>query len=717
MKSLILAEKPSVAKNIADALKIKSKKDGYFEGDRYIITWAFGHLLQLLDAKDYEDKMKRWKMENFPFFPEQFRYKVKSNPRNREQADSGAKKQLTIIYNLMKRQDITSIISACDFDREGQIIGDTIIYNLRTDKEVYRILLNEWTEEEVLRGFNQMIPNDKMKPLQDAGISRQWADWIIGINLTSVATLKYQKGSGKALNIGRVLLPTLKIIYDRDKEIKNFVPEAFFKLTVLFKTEEGAEYEGTYEENEEVKFKNKDNLELIKDLLEVGKQGFIFDKQVNRKNEYPPLLFNLSNLQGYMTSKYNGWTSEKVLKVAQSLYEKKFITYPRTASVALEESLVDKAAKVLHTLKQGLPYEDKIKFSKSKRVFNNANVDGHSAIMPTYLRPKSLSKDETLVYEAIKNRFIMQFMPIAVYEETKLITKIKDEEIKGFFQSKGKVQIVEGWKVVEKVESKETILPAVDQKELVEVVLPTLSSHMTTPPKPHTEKSLLRIMETCGKKYGDEDSGELMDAILTGFSIGTPATRAETIKKLKDVGYIKAEKKNLVCTDLGRKLVDTFPIKDLFDLEFTGRLEKTLSDIEKGKKAKSTFLQFIFDFTSKAVEEIKVDQEIIINEISMERSSAEVLGNCPLCGGQIVEGKKGFGCRSWKSGCKFVIWKNDKFLASMKKRPTKTMVKTLLKNGIVPVKGLVSKNGNKFNAKLKYKKNENNEYFSWEMEF
>ncbi|MFB7304351.1 type IA DNA topoisomerase [Heyndrickxia sporothermodurans] len=718
MVSVIISEKPSVAKNIADALNIKNRKDGYFEGNDYIVTWAFGHLLQLYDAKDYDEGMAKWRMENFPFIPSNFRYKVKSDPRNKDKEDLGAKKQLKIIYNLIKRNDVDTVISATDYDREGQVIGDTIIYNLKTKKQVYRLLLNEWTPDEVLKGLKNLKPNTEMRPLLDAGIGRQWADWVIGINLTSVATLKYQKGSGKALNIGRVLLPTLKIIYDRDKEIEKFVPEDYFKLAATFKTKDGKEYEGTYVEDEEDKFKNKETLELIQQALS-NQSATILDKKVELKKEYPPYLFNLSNLQGFITSKYKGWTSDKVLKVVQSLYEKKYITYPRTASVVLEESLVDKAAKVLNNLKKGLPYENEIIFAKKKRVFDNSKVESHSAITPTYLLPKSLSSDEDIVYNAIKNRFIMQFMPIAEHEETKIITKVNNDEIKGLFTSKGKVQLVEGWKKVEKIESKDTILPLVSINEVVSIEDHKLTSHVTKPPKHHTEKTLLRVMETCGKGKDkeDEDSEEMMAAILSGYSIGTPATRAETIKKLKDVGYIATQNKNLICTELGIKLVETFPIKELFDLEFTGRLEKTLSDIEKQKFSKRDFLNTIFEFTTTGVEKIKKEQEVIINEVTREKKQIEVLGKCPVCGSGVIEGQKGFGCSNWKNGCKFVIWKNDKFLALMKKKPTKTMVKTLLKNGVVTVKGLTSKKGNKFDAKMKYEKNADNEYFNWKMEF
>ncbi|MGF9991127.1 DNA topoisomerase [Bacillus mycoides] len=710
MKAVIIAEKPSVAKNIADALKIRKRNDGYYEGENYIVTWAFGHLLQLYDAKDYDEKMAKWQMDNFPFIPEKFQYKVKSSPKDRDKADSGAKKQLNIIRSLLFREDVDAIISACDYDREGQVIGDSVIYNIKAPKQVYRLLLNEWTPDEVNAGLKQIRPNSDLRPLQDAGVSRQWADWAIGINLTSVATLKYQKGKGQALNIGRVLLPTLKIIYDRDKEIETFVPENYYKLVATFKTQREEEFEATYLEEQEEKFKNKVTLDEIYNILQ-GSSGEVIDKQVEQKREYPPFLFNLSNLQGYVTSKYKGWTSDKVLKVAQSLYEKKYITYPRTGSTALEESLVGRAAKVLEAVKKGLPYEDEISFVKTKRVFNNAKVESHSAIMPTYVLPKSLTSDEQIVYTAVKNRFIMQFMPVAEHEETRIQIKISDSSIKGLFIAKGRVQIVEGWRKVEKIESKDNMLPFVEVREDLEITNAEVTSHVTKPPKHHTEKTLLRVMETCGKNYDEEE------AVLSGFSIGTPATRAETIKKLKDIGYIFSQDKSLLCSELGRKIVETFPVKELFDLEFTGKLEKALSDMEKKKVSRSVFLNFIFDFTRKSVEMIKNDQDVILHHATQETKQMEVLGKCPVCSGSIVEGQKGFGCSDWKNGCKFVIWKNDKFLATMKKKPTKTMVKKLLKDGETLVKGLTSKKGNKFDAIMRYEKNPENEFFSWKMSF
>ena len=711
MKKVIIAEKPSVAKNIADAYNIKIRKDGYFEGDDYLVTWAFGHLFQLFDAKDYDENMKGWRMEKFPFIPEEFKYKVKCDNVNRNVTDKGAEKQINIIKTLIERDDVDGVISATDQDREGELISLEVFMYLNQNKPIYRLLLNEWTPDEVKKGMNNLKENIEMKSLQDAGISRQWADWIIGINLTSVATLRYG-GTGKErkmINIGRVLLPTLKIIYDRDKEIENFKASTYYKLLATFKTKNNEEFEGTYyNENNNEKFEDKKVVEELKKQLK-DKQGEIVEKQVEKKREYAPLLFNLSNLQGYITSKYKGWTSDKVLKVAQSLYEKKFTTYPRTGSVALDESLKDKTRKVLETVKKGLPYEDQIKFVDNKRIFDNSKVESHSAITPTYIRPTGLNKDEEIVYNAIKNRFIMQFMPIAEFEETKLTVKVHDENFKGIFAAKGRVQRVEGWRVVEKIETKDTILPFVSEKEMVQVVDGKVNTVTKKPPKLHNEKTLLRVMETCGKSFKDEeDSPEMMQALLSGFSIGTPATRAETIKKLKDTGYIKSKGKSLTCTDLGRTLVEIFPVKELLDLEYTGRLEKTLSDIEKGKFKKDDFLAMIKDFTVEAVDDIKKDTAMLKNFKVALPEGTESVGKCPVCGNDIIEGERGFGCTNWK---------NDKFIEAMGKKVTKEMVALLLKNGKVGFRNLKSKKGTFFSAYLRYEKDEKTGYYNWKMEF
>ena len=716
---VIIAEKPSVAKNIADALKVKSREDGYIECEGYLVTWAFGHLLELYDAKDYDEKMAKWKMENFPFMPEEFKYKIKSNPKDRTKVDSGVKKQLNTIKKLIDRKDVTGVISATDADREGELISSTILDYVGSIKTAYRLLLNEWTPDEVQKGLKSLRLNSELQSVADAGTCRQWADWTIGINLTSVATLKYNQRRKGALNIGRVLMPTLKIIYDRDKEIENFKSKDYYKLNATFKTNKNEIYEGMYYENNEDKFENKKELTDLVNSIK-GSNGLVSKKDTVRKKEYPPFLFNLSGLQGQITSKYSGWTSNKVLKVAQSLYEKKFITYPRTSSIALEESLVDRTKKVLDTLKKGLAYETEIKFINSNRIFNNKKVESHSAIIPTYMIPTGLTKDENILYEEIKDRFIMQFMPVSEFDETVIETEIKEKSLKGKFLTKGKTIVVEGWKKVQNQKSKDIILPNVIKEEEIQVDKLDIANYKTKPPVSHTERTLLRVMETAGKVYNKSSENEdaIMDAILSGFSIGTSATRADTIEKLKSVGYVEAKGKSLTSTKLGQSLVENFPADKLFDLEYTGRLEKSLSDIEKGKVTKSEFMSVINNFTVESVEKIKKDGGKIMSDIDeVVQDETDVLGLCPSCGQQIVETERNYGCTGWRDGCKYSIWKDDKFLGSMKKKPTKTMVKTLLTDGKALVKGLESKKGNKFDAILSYAENTETGYYNWSMEF
>lgn len=610
MSKVILAEKPSVARNIAEALGCKAKRNGYIEGNEYIVTWAFGHLLTLYDCKDYDSKLALWSFENFPYIPEKFKYKIKNDDKNRNAVDAGAKKQLEIINSLINREEVTEIVAATDYDREGELIALLIFNYLKVNKPIYRILINEWTPTEIKRGLDNLKTNAEMKTLQDAGISRQLADWVIGINFTSIATMKYTRGKGNLLNIGRVLMPTLKMIYDREMQIKNFKAEEFFELYATFENEKG-KYIGKFFYGKKDKFTNKESIERLKDEIQ-GKDGVITEKIVELKKENPPSLFNLSNLQGYVTSKFKGFTADKVLKTAQSLYEKKHITYPRTESTALEESLKDKAKTVLEALKKELPFKNEVVFSDSKKVFNNEKVESHSAIIPTYIIPKSLSEDEKCVYDAIKNRFISQFMPSAEYENTEIVTTVKGDNYERLFSTKGKILKVKGWLKLYGDDKKDELLPPVDKGDAVKMTDLKVAAKKSKPPAHHTEKTLLKAMETCGKSVNNDEENEEASDILYGYSIGTAATRAETINKLKYAGYIAQKGKSLLITEKGTKLVETFPIKELLDTDYTGRLEKKLFDVEKGNFKKADFLKEIFDFTRNGVNRIKrIRAEII----------------------------------------------------------------------------------------------------------
>lgn len=610
MSKLILAEKPSVARNIVEAIGCKEKKDGYYEGNGYIVTWAFGHLLTLYDCKDYDESLARWDFNNFPYIPSEFRYKIKPSVKNRNVEDSGAKKQLKIIENLINRADIDEVISATDYDREGELIAYLIFNYIKVEKPIKRILINEWTPKEIKKGLSEVKTNDEMKSLQNAGLSRQLADWVIGINFTSVATMKYARGKGNLLNIGRVIMPTLKMIYDREMQIKNFKVETFYALVGTFLGENG-EYIGRFFHGNKDKFKSKESVEKLKEELK-GRDAKVKEKTVENKKEFPPSLFNLSNLQGYVTSKAKGFTADKVLKVAQSLYEKKYITYPRTESTALEETLKDKAKKVLDIHREKFNFKDEIIFSENKKIFNNAKVESHSAIIPTYMIPSKLTEDEKVVYEAVKNRFISQFMPPAEFEVVEVITSIQGENYERLFKSRGKVQKAKGWLKLYNENKKDELLPDLKIDEKVAVKKLKVESKKTKPPAHHTEKTLLKAMETCGKSTGGNEEEEKDENILYGYSIGTAATRAETINKLKTALYISQKGKSLLITEKGQGLVETFPIKELMDTDYTGRLEKKLYDIEKGGFNKDAFLDEIYKFTKNGVSMIKSHRSDII---------------------------------------------------------------------------------------------------------
>ena len=722
---VILAEKPSVAKTIASFLGAKTRRDGYFEGNGYIVTYAFGHLVSLYDMKDY-DKEKysgSWKMANFPFIPaDKFKFKV----------DDSKQKQFNIIKELLNREDVEYVINATDNDREGELIAFLIFLLAKNKKPVKRILVNEWTPQDITRGLENLKDEEDMRNLQAAGYTRLITDWLIGINFTSVATLKY--GNGKLLNIGRVILPTVKLVYDRDMEIRNFVPKTYFEIEGNFKCANGT-YKGKLIKGKETKFDTEEEAMAVIDSI-TSKNGVISSKKVTKSKEYAPKLFSLTSLQGYITSKYSHFTSDKVLNVCQSLYEGKgkggYITYPRTDSVYLEESLTDKASQTLNRLKHGLPYEDKIKFAKTKRVFDSSKVDSHSAIIPTYIVPNSLTPDEQIVYQAIKDRFIANFMPPAEYENTEIKTDVDDS----VFLTKGKVLKVKGYLEVYNKEQKNDLLPSMEKGENVEVLEILPLKKQTTPPKSYTEDTLLKAMKNCGKNVDDED------LVLAGYSIGTSATRGDVLKKIAQVGYVNKKGKSYYITDLGINLVEIFPVKDLFDVDYTGKLEKSLSDIQKGQFSRKEYLLNIMNFIVKNVNLIKYDAPKKINtdayvydpktkkalsksqleakatkaaKASSKKSSSKTdntsLGKCPVCGSDVVETEKGFLCTNYQT-CKYGIFKDDKYLALYKKKPNKTMVKSILKKGEAKVKSLTDKNGNKFDAILTYQKNQNG-YFSW----
>ena len=683
---LILTEKPSVANNIAYALNVKNRYDGYYEGNGYIVTFAYGHLFELYDTKDYKDGFEKWELDKFPFIPEKFRYKVKE--------DKGVKKQVKIIKELASKKEVKEIIIATDADREGQLIAAIIIKELNINKPMKRLWINSYTSKEVHQGMKNLLDYKDVLTLEKAGYCRQQMDWLFGINFTSLATLKYS--NGKLLNVGRVILPTVKLVYDRNIEIKNFKKETYYQLKCIFNTKDG-QYEGYFVDDGIDRFKERKKLENILDAIR-NKHGIIIGRKTKEVKESAPLLYNLTDLQGDITSRYNSFTSDKVLSIAQSLYEKRYISYPRTSSRHLDNTQDKEVEEVLNVLSNDYPSEYNIKFHKSKRIFDSTKVDSHPAIIPTYIKPNSndLTKDELLVYEVIKKRFLAHFMPQNEYLDIKVITEVKGCK----FLSKGRNLIKKGWLKLydnKDIDKKiDTVLLKLKEADIVEVIHSGILEKETQPPKLYTEKTLLKAMENCGKKVKDED----IEHILKGYSIGTPATRSDVIKKIIGVGYIKKKGKSLDITDLGRNLVKVFPIKELLDTDFTGRIEKSLKDIEKGVVNPDLFMERMIRYTEKSSNIIKGSNGTIYGG---QDNTNKVIGRCPECGHDVIEGKKAYGCSNWRNGCKFTIWYNQLEKLGMRKI-SKTNIKKLLKNELINLKLRSAKTGKDFTCKGKLEK-------------
>ncbi len=654
-KTLIVAEKPSVAGNIASVLGANNRSDTYYEGNGFIVSWCFGHLLTLMDSKDYDPSMEKWELDKFPFIPPSFHYKVKD--------DSGVKKQYKALAKLMNEADL--IINACDADREGETIFYLVYRESKSTKPVKRLWVSEQTPADIKQGMDNLIDNSKMFNLQASGEARQIADWLIGINLTSVATLKC--GNGTLLRCGRVILPTLKLIYDRHMEIANFKPTPFYELKASFEVQNGV-YNGLFINSDNcTRFEKKEDLEGILKQIK-GKNGKVIDKIVKPSKENPKKLFNLTDLQGYITSKYDGWSAEKVLNVAQSLYEKKFLSYPRTSSRYLESTLVSKMEKVLDAVKG----DCQVKFENKKSVFDSSKVESHSAITPTYIVPTSLSQDEKIIYEEVKKRFISQFMNPAEYEVTEIKTLVDNH----LFLTKGKLLVKEGWKALytseqsEPEEGEEPNIPNILKDETVEVEDAALLSKKTSPPKPFSEETLLKAMETCGRNIDEDD----IQHILEGFQLGTPATRAQILKNIFSVGYAEKKGKSICLTSVGMSLIKNVPLAEFYNVNFTGLLEKKLKDIELGKLSKDIYLEEIKTIVNDSVSKLKN-----VNAVVGVREEKETLGQCPGCGSPIHESDKSYYCSNFKNGCSFSIWKENSLLTKFGiKKVQKSLLKKLL---------------------------------------
>ena len=633
---LILTEKPSVAGSIAAVLNVKDKKDGYYSGNGYLISFAFGHLFQLYDAKDYNSIYQTWDVANLPIIPAEFKYKLIDDP--------GVKKQFKIIGELANYPDVDMIINAADSDREGELLATEIISALHTSKPVKRLWLSSHTPEAIKNGLAQLKTNAEMIPLQAAGYSRQWIDWLIGINYTVATTKLY--GQGQVLKVGRVILPTLKLLYDRERAIQNFKPEPYYELQAVF--ESGNQfYFGLFRAQGNTKHLNKELLAKVQRAIH-NQPGKVIKKDIKRVFETAPRLFNLTDLQGYITSHYQGYSAAKVLKIAQTLYENRFITYPRTASRHLDDTQKGSARQVLAAV-QHLFTGQAVQFKDSKDIFDSSKVDSHPAIIPTYIIPKDheLPLAEKTVYLEIVKRFMARFMPPAQYDEIEMLTEVNNYE----FLSKGKSLVVEGWRSLYPKGKDNRETPAnIGVGALAAVTRSEILSKKSEPPQRYTEATLLKRMENISNKQKDDPGGEPLEddliKILQGFSLGTAATRGDILQKIIRTGYAELKGKSFFISKLGSELIELFPLKEYLNPEYTGQMEQKLKEIELGQLTKNSLLQEIILAVRQGIERMKG----VTAKIPPESPAKQTSGLCPECGREVVENSKAYGCSGYRAG-------------------------------------------------------------------
>jgi DNA topoisomerase III len=689
MKTLIIAEKPSVGRDIAGALdgvfqkrmladlnqKKKAAKDEptFLESDDYVITWAVGHLVQLAEPDEYDEKWKKWRMADLPIVPPDG---FKLVPR-----DAKSKKQLKLVEALLKREDIDRVVNACDAGREGELIFaylyEAVLGTPPTSPEapkpVERLWISSMTKQAIRDGFDQLRPGAQLEPLESAARARSEADWLVGMNATRAATIRGRAWVGGVVSLGRVQTPTLAIIVSREREIQAFVPEPYWLVHASF----DPRYEGLW--FDPVKADDKDTptgqetwLKEAARAEEIvtkvsGKTGTVESVERKEQSERAPLLYDLTSLQRDANRRF-GFSARRTLQAAQSLYEgKKAITYPRTSSRWLSGDLVPQLKPTAETLVDIPEYETAARFVLRLeqlplgRVVNDAKVDDHHAIIPTDVEHdlSEFSPDERRIFDLVARRFLAVFHPPARYARTTVVTLVEDER----FRTRGKVTLEAGWRGVygveadaEKEEDPESAeLPPLEKGQQVKVVSAESEAKETRPPPRYTEATLLSAMETAGKLVDDEELREAMKE----RGLGTPATRAETIETLIRREYIERVGKDLAPTPKGLQVITMLEENKLTSPELTGDWEKRLRDIEHEKGEKEDFIKGIEEFTAATVKAIEaLDKEKL-------RPERVELGLCPRCGaetGEIIrENAKAYGCTSWKSreetGCGFVIWK------------------------------------------------------------
>lgn len=677
-----IAEKPSVAKEIAQVIGAKDRKDGYFEGNGYQVTWTFGHFCTLYPPEDYKPHWKRWDLNTLPMLPERFETKIMD--------DGGVKKQFNVIKGLLDKAEL--VVNCGDAGQEGELIQRWVIKQAKYEGEVQRLWISSLTTEAIKSGFTQLKPAEEFDNLYYAGSSRAIGDWLLGMNATRLYTLKYG-GFKQVLSIGRVQTPTLAMLVNRHYEIENFKPTPYWELQTHYRDTKFNSTEGKFQQKE-------DGEKLLHQIS--GKELQITEIEKKEGKEYAPKLFDLTALQVFCNNKF-GFTAEATLKLVQGLYEMKVVTYPRVDTTFLPNDMYPKVPGILKGLTQYASFTEPIlgqKIRKSAKVFNDKKVTDHHAIIPTG-EEKPLNADQRKVYDIIVRRFLAVFYPDCKVAKTQVSAEV--EEVK--FVAKGKEILEEGWRVLFPKEKKkkddddsddenkdddDNILPSFEQGEQGPHA-PSFIEKTTKPPKFYTEASLLRAMETAGKQVEDDELRDLMKS----NGIGRPSTRANIIETLFKRKYTQRRKKQVIPTPMGIQLIDTIQNELLKSAELTGHWEKQLKEIEDGAFSARDFIINMKKMVDHLVYEVRMETgkprlqtaaEAKVKKPAAKKKTGLVGKTCPKCNkGTILKGQSAYGCSGWKEGCDLRLP-----LVFMEKKLTENQLKRLVeKKATTKIKGFV----------------------------
>ena len=663
---LVIAEKPSVAQTIAAALGAKKKQDGYIEGGGYLISWCVGHLVQLAEAAAYGEQYKKWSFDSLPILPEEWQYAV----------DPDKGKQFKTIKELMHRADVSEVVNACDAGREGELIFRFVYEMAGCKKPFTRLWISSMETDAIRSGFEHLKDGRGYDTLYHSALCRAKADWLIGINATRLFSCLY----GKTLNVGRVQTPTLKMLVDRDAAITNFKKETYYHVRLMLPGAEAAS----------AKICAADEAGKLKAACEAS-AAVCTSLVKEKKTIAPPKLFDLTSLQRE-TNRIYGYTAKQTLDLAQTLYEKKLLTYPRTDSAFLTDDMGETATGIIALLCGKLPFMAGISFTPEvSRVLNSKKVSDHHAIIPTMELAKAdltaLPESERNILTLAGARLLMATAAPHTFEAVAAVFECTGQS----FTAKGKTILCEGWKEVDRkyraaLKNKpetddadsdtEKTLPPFTEGQTFDNPAATVTEHDTIPPKPHNEASLLSAMERAGSEDTDPDAERK--------GLGTPATRAAVIEKLVKGGFVERKGKQLLPTKDGINLVCVLP-DTLTSPQLTAEWENNLTQIAKGKADPAAFMEGIEDM---ARELVKTYPFLSDDKAQMFKPEREALGSCPRCGSPVYEGKKNYYCSNKE--CSFTMWKNDRFFEERKVTFTPKIAAALLQSGKVNVKKLYS---------------------------